>query len=47
MDNNFTSIPLFKELQACGYGAIGTTRPHKEFPAGLKQLRNGFPTKLE
>ena len=32
IDNFFTSVPLFTELQACNFGAIRTTRQHKEFP---------------
>jgi hypothetical protein len=47
MDNYFTSVTLFAELQACQFGAIGTTRPHKEFPTGLKELKEKFSTKLE
>jgi hypothetical protein len=47
MDNYFTSVPLFKELQACEFGAMGTTRPHKEVPAGFKDLKARFSTKLE
>ena|ERR1700733_10176019 len=35
IDNYFTSVPLFQELQACEFGAVGTTRPHKQFPRGL------------
>jgi len=31
MDNYFTSVPLFEELQACKFGAVRTTRPHAEF----------------
>jgi hypothetical protein len=27
IDNYFTLIPLFTELQACQFGAMGTTRP--------------------
>ena len=46
MDNYFTSVPLFKELRVLEYGAIGTTRPHKEFPTKLKQLKK-YTTKLE
>lgn len=46
MDNYFTSIPLFAELRACKFGAVGTTRPHKEFPAGLKEIKDRFSTKL-
>jgi hypothetical protein len=47
MDNYFTSVPLFLELRACKFGAVGTTRPHKEFPADLKELKDRFSTKLE
>jgi hypothetical protein len=46
MDNYFTSVPLFKELRVCEFGAIGTTRPHKEFPKGIKVLKERFATKL-
>jgi hypothetical protein len=46
MDNYFTSIPLFTELRAYEFGAIGTTRPHKEFPSGLKELKEHYSTKL-
>jgi hypothetical protein len=47
MDNYFTSVPLFSELRACKFGAVGTTRPYKEFPADLKELKDRFSTKLE
>jgi hypothetical protein len=47
MDNYFTSILLFLELRACEFGVVGTTRPHKEFPVGLKELKDRFSTKLE
>lgn len=47
MDNYFTSIPLFSELRVCEFGAVGTTRPHKEFPSGLKELKERFSTKLK
>ena len=47
LDNYFTSIPLFLELQACNFGAIGTTRPHKEFLNQLLEIKNRFATKLE
>ena len=47
MDNYFTSVPLFKELQACEFGAIGTTRPHAEFPNGFIELKKRFSKKLE
>jgi hypothetical protein len=46
IDNYFTSMPLFTELQACEFGAMGTTRPHKEFPDGFKVLKQRFATKL-
>ena len=32
IDNFFTSVPLFTELQACNFGAIRTIRQYKEFP---------------
>ena len=47
LDNYFTSIPLFSELRACKFGAVGTTRPHKEFPIELKELKERFSTKLK
>jgi hypothetical protein len=47
MDNYFTSIFLFEELRTCEFGAVGTTRPHKEFPQGMKELKERFPKKLE
>jgi hypothetical protein len=47
LDNYFTSIPLFSELRTCNFGAVGTTRPHKEFPKGLKELKTQYSTKLE
>jgi Transposase IS4 len=46
MDNYFTSIPLFSVLRACQFGATGTTRPHKELPPELKELKERFSTKL-
>jgi hypothetical protein len=46
MDNYFTSMPLSTELRACDYGAMGTTRPHKEFRSGLKELKERYSTKL-
>ena len=46
MDNYFTSVPLFTELRACEFGAMGTTRPYKEFPIELKELKERFSTKL-
>jgi Transposase IS4 len=47
LDNYFTSIPLFSELRACNFRAVGTTRPHKEFPKELIALKTRFATKLE
>jgi hypothetical protein len=47
IDNYFTSIPLFLELQACKFGVVGTTRPYKEFPVRLKELKDRFFTKLK
>jgi hypothetical protein len=47
MDNYFTSVPLFEELRVCKFGAVGTTRPHAEFPAGMKELKERFSKKLE
>ena len=46
MDNYFTSIPLFSELRAHEFGAVGTTRPHKEFPSGLKKLKEHYTKKV-
>jgi hypothetical protein len=47
LDNYFTSIPLFSELRACNFGAVGTTRPHAEFPKGLIELKARYSTKLK
>jgi hypothetical protein len=47
MDNYFTSVPLFTELRACNFGAVGTTRPHKEFPDELTKIKTQYTTKLE
>jgi hypothetical protein len=47
MDNFFTSIPLFSELRACKFGAVGTTRPYKDFPQELSVLKERFSIKLE
>jgi hypothetical protein len=47
LDNYFTSVPLFSELRACKFGAVGTTRPHKLFPPELSAIKNRFATKLE
>ena len=40
-------MPLFTELQACGFGGMGTTRPHKELPARFKVLKKRFAKNLE
>jgi hypothetical protein len=47
LDNYFTSIPLFQELRACGYGAVGTTRPHLELPENFKVLKTTYAKALE
>ena len=47
LDNYFTSVPLFKELRACNFGVVGTTRPHKEFLNELVKIKTNFATKLE
>jgi len=39
MDNYFTSVPLFEELRSLNFGAVGTTRPHAEFPDQLSVLK--------
>jgi hypothetical protein len=46
MDNYFTSIPLFVELQAYKFGVVGTTRPHKAFPDSLSTIKKRFTKKL-
>jgi hypothetical protein len=47
IDNYFILIPLFTELQTCQFGVMGTTRPHKEFPSSLKELKDRFSIKLK
>jgi hypothetical protein len=47
MDNYFTSIPLFNELQTFEYGAVGTTRLHKDLPSEFRLLKERFASKLE
>jgi hypothetical protein len=47
LNNYFTSIPLFIELRAYNFGAIGTIRPHNEFPHSLAELKNRFTIKLK
>jgi hypothetical protein len=39
MDNYFTSVPLFESLRRLEYGAVGTTRPHDQFPQELSKLK--------
>jgi hypothetical protein len=46
MDNYFTLVPLFVELQACKFGVVGTTRPYKAFPASLSTIKKRFAKKL-
>ncbi len=43
----FTSMPLFTELQACEFSAMGTPCPHKELQTRFKVLQTQFATKLE
>jgi hypothetical protein len=40
-------MPLFSELRACKFGAVGTTRLHKLFPSDLLAIKNRFAKKLE
>jgi hypothetical protein len=47
MDNYFTSVPLFIELRACNFGAVGITRPYKEFPDELVKIKTQYAIKLE
>jgi hypothetical protein len=47
LDNYFTSIPLFSKLRACNFGVVGTTRPHREFPKELSEIKDRFSTKLK
>jgi len=47
MDNYFISVPLFAELRACNFGAVGTTRPHKDFPDELTKIKTQYAIKLE
>ena len=46
IDNYFTLVPLFVELQACKFGVVGTTRPHKTFPDSLSTIKKRFAKKL-
>jgi hypothetical protein len=36
-----------EELRVCEFSAVGTTRPHAEFPAGMKELKERFSKKLD
>ena len=47
LDNYFTSIPLFIELQAYNFGAISIIRLYNEFPYSLVKLKNRFTIKLK
>ena len=47
LDNYFTSIPLFTELRAYNFGAVGITRPYKEFPNTLVEIKTRFRIKLK
>jgi hypothetical protein len=47
IDNYFISVPLFEELRTCEFGAVETIRPHSEFPAGIKELKDRFSKKLK
>jgi hypothetical protein len=33
-------------LRACEFGAVRTTRPHKDFPLALKELKERYAKKL-
>jgi Transposase IS4 len=46
MDNYFSLVLLFSELRANKFGAVGTTKPHNDFPEGLKYLKEHFAKKL-
>lgn len=47
IDNYFTSIPLFAELRACKFGAIGTTRPHRQLPSKFRELKERYASRLD
>jgi len=47
IDNYFTLIPLFNELQSLNYGAVSMTRPHFGFLDGLVALKDKFSLKLD
>ena len=40
-------MPLFTELRAYNFGAVGITRPHKEFLDELIKLKTQYTIKLE
>ncbi len=46
LNNYFTSIALFSELRACGFGAVRTTQTHTSFPTDLIEIKDRFSTKL-
>jgi hypothetical protein len=39
INNYFTSMPLFTELRAYNFGAVGITRPYKEFLNKLVKIK--------
>jgi hypothetical protein len=47
LNNYFTSITLFLELQAYNFNAIKTTRLYKEFLKELLNIKNRFAIKLK
>jgi hypothetical protein len=47
MDNYYNPVPLFNELQSIDFGAVRTTRLHKDFPAEFKKLKERFASKLK
>jgi hypothetical protein len=46
LDNYFTTVQLFSELRACGFGAVGITRTYAGFPKDLTEIKDRFSTKL-
>jgi hypothetical protein len=46
IDNYFTLVPLFVELQACKFGIVGITRPYKAFLNSLLIIKKRFAKKL-
>jgi Transposase IS4 len=47
IDNYFTSVPLFTELQAYNFGAVSITRLYKEFLDELIKIKTQYIIKLE